>query len=347
MKKRAISIAHVAKKAGVSSMTVSRVIRGEPSVKDDTRTHVINTMRDLAYVPSAAAQALRSRDRLRSGGKRLFALIYGQGTESSVTFFHDIARGVEDAATESGLYPLQIAPQQDPERSWLRLQTVLSIGSLCGALLVGQFSEEDVRFIQSNVKNIVMVDGPAPAGDGIESVESGNLEGSLMALDYLAAIGCRRIAVITVGRDHYFASAMEAASNLRRSEALDIRVFFDCKCSQDARDIVTGLWQRGERFDGIFTNDDFAIGAIKAFHEMDVAVPGEVKIVGFDDISYASFTSPTLTSIRIDKFLLGAEAVRTLVTLTHSPEKAVGVRKVVKPTLVIRESTGGIRLPSA
>jgi LacI family transcriptional regulator, galactose operon repressor len=339
LRKRLVSIAHVAEKAGVSSMTVSRIIRGEKSVKEETRTHVIKVMKDLGYVPSVAAQSLRSRERLGAGGRRHFALIFGQGTECSVTFFHDIAHGVEQAASESGLYPIQIALQDDPELRWLRLQTVLSIGGLCGALLVGQFSSEDVRFIQTNVKEVVMVDGPAPAGVAVESVEAGNQEGSLMALDYLAGIGCRRIGVLTVAREHYFAQAMELAAGFRRSPSLEIQVFFDCERSSDAHDMILRLWNSGEKFDGIFTNDDFAIGALKAFHELGVRVPEDVKIVGFDDIMYAAFTIPSLTSIRIDKFLLGAEAVRTLALMTHSPERAAGVKKVIKPTLVIREST--------
>lgn len=339
MKKKPTSIALVAEKAGVSSMTVSRIIRGESSVKEETRSRVISVMKDLGYVPSAAAQSLRSRDHLRSSGKRLFALIFGKGTESSVNFFHDIARGVEEAAAETGLYPIQIAPQQDAELSWLRLQTILSVGGLCGALLVGQFSIEDIQFIQSNVKEVVMVDGPAPSGLRVESVEAGNLEGSLLALDHLAALGCRKIALLTVNPDHYFAQAMEQSASLRRTNMMDIKVYFDCRSSMDARAMVIDLWRRGETFDGIFTNDDFAIGALKAFHELKVVVPRDVKIVGFDDIQYASFTIPSLTSVRIDKFQLGAEAVRTLALMTRSPERAAGVRKIIKPTLVTREST--------
>ena len=184
-----------------------------------------------------------------------------------------------------------------------------------------------------------MVDGPAPSGLGVESVEAGNLEGSLLALDHLAGLGCRKIAVLTVNPDHYFAQAMEQAASLRRSNEIDIKVYFDCKSSTDARAMVIDLWERGATFDGIFTNDDFAIGALKAFRELDVAVPQNVKIVGFDDIQYASFTNPSLTSVRIDKFQLGAEAVRTLALLTKSPERAAGIRKVIKPTLVTREST--------
>jgi DNA-binding LacI/PurR family transcriptional regulator len=346
VKKRPVSIEIVASKAGVSSMTVSRVIRGEPHVKEETRSRVVEAMRELGYVPSAAAQSLRSQDHFRSAGKRLFALIFGQGTESSVSFFHDITRGAEQAAAEFGLCPIQVSLQEDRERAWLRLQTTMSISSLCGALLVGQFAPEDVRFIKDNVKHVVAVDGPAPQVDGVGSVEASYFEGSLLALDYLISIGCTRVRVLTVDREHYFAKAMDQAASLRRSEAVEIRTVFDCGSGADARDIVLRLWDQGDRFDGLFTNDDFAIGALKAFRELGVAVPAQVKIVGFDDIMYASFSSPSLTSVRIDKFLLGSEAVRTLVSMTRSPAAAGGIKTVVRPTLVVRESTGGPEAPA-
>ena len=188
MKKKPVSIAVVAEKAGVSSMTVSRVIRGESAVKEETRSRVIAAMRVLDYVPSAAAQSLRSRDHFRSAGT-------------------------------------------------------------------------------------------------------------------------------------------------------PIRTVFGCRSSQEACDVVRDLWKDDVSFDGMFTNDDLAVGALAAFRELGVSVPGEVKIVGFDDIQYASFTTPTLTSIRIDKFLLGSEAVQTLVSMNRAPERLVEMKKVIRPTLIKRQST--------
>jgi LacI family transcriptional regulator len=341
VKEQKVSIAQVAKKAGVSSMTVSRVIRGEPFVREDTRKRVVAVMKELGYVPSAAAQSLRSHDRLKASGTRLFALIFGSGTESSVSFFFDVARGVEQAASEFGLCPLHVTMQDTPENSWLRLQTVFSVSNLCGALLAGQFSPEDIHFIRENVKNVVVLDGPSPNDSGIGSVESGNLEGALLAIDHLINIGCRRILVITVERKHYFAEALTLAASSRRSPDCTIEVRYDCFESLGAHELVLELWKSGKRFDGLFTSDDFAIGAMKALQEMSVAVPGEVKIIGFDDITYSSLTVPSLTSIRIDKYLLGAEAVRTLVAMTRSPEKPTDMKKVIRPTLIVRESTGG------
>ena len=133
---------------------MKRVLRGEPMVRPETRARVVATMREMGYVPSAAAQSLRSNNHLTRSGARLFALIFGRGTETSVSFFHDIVRGVERSASGFGLCPIHVTMQEDPHDSWLRLQTVLSIGSLCGALLVGQFSEEDVLFVRGRAHNV-------------------------------------------------------------------------------------------------------------------------------------------------------------------------------------------------
>jgi DNA-binding LacI/PurR family transcriptional regulator len=106
--------------------------------------------------------------------------------------------------------------------------------------------------------------------------------------------------------------------------------------------MVLARWASGQRYDGIFTNDEFAVGALRALSELGAAVPAQVRIVGFDDIHYASFTIPSLSSVRIDKHLLGAEAVRTLVSLIESPEKASSIKKTIRPTLIVRDSTGGL-----
>lgn len=338
MSRKRTSIAEVAAQAGVSSMTVSRVLRGEGAVRGETRDRVIAVMMDLGYIPSAAAQALRASERTKSPPTGLFALIFGSGTESSVTFFHDIWRGVERVAQEYNLCPLQISLYENPQELWLRLQSLFSIHDLAGALLVGSFAPEIVTFIKDNVKNIVIVDGPAPTGEGIGSVESGNLEGSLMALDYLIAAGCKKIRVITVKREHYFALAMSTAADIKRSSAVEIKVQYDCDTCEVAMDMVREAWENGDRFDGLFTNDDFAIGALKALRELRVPVPGKVRIVGFDDIHYSAYTVPPLTSVHIDQYLLGEEAVRTLVSMSRSDEKAKDIKKVIRPSMIIRES---------
>ncbi|SLM18767.1 putative Transcriptional regulator, LacI family [uncultured spirochete] len=319
-------------------MTVSRVVHGGTSVKEETRKRIVEAMIRLGYVPSAAAQALRSNKDLTISPSSLFALIFGSGTEYSVSFFHDITRGVEKAALELKLCPVYISIYKDMEELWMRLQGLFSAYSLSGALLVGQFTPEIIQFIRENVKNIVMVDGPAQSGEGIGVVESGNMEGSLLALDHLISLGCRKIKIITVEQNHYFARAMTMAAKIRRSKDVDIELWYNCDSCEKAEELVMTNWNNGNHFDGLYSNDDFAIGAMKALQTLNIKIPKDVKIVGFDDILYASFTVPPLTSVRIDKYLLGSEAVHTLVAISKASNKAENITKVIRPSLIIRGS---------
>ena len=111
-------------------MTVSRVIRGEKSVSPETRQRVLSVMKDLNYVPSTAARAMRSKDQLRANGSLCCALIFTPETQHADGFFCDIARAAESEAAKHGLCLLQSHLQENVDASWPRLQTVFSIGSV-------------------------------------------------------------------------------------------------------------------------------------------------------------------------------------------------------------------------
>lgn len=334
-----VTMSMVAKKAGVSKMTVSRVVRGEDTVRDETKKHVNSVMEELGYIPSPIAQSLRSNDRLKSTGAQLIATIFGSGTDAAIDFFHAVSNGIEQTSAKFGLCPIQVNWQDNIKKSWSRLQTVFSIQGLCGALLIGQFTDEEIKQIQKQIKYLVIVDGPAPDMPGIGSVESGNLEGSLIALNHLIDLNCKRILIITVQKDHYFTTAVEMAANQKKSNNVHIDIVYNCFSAYEAYSVIDKIFSKGIEYDGIFTNDEFCIGVIKALNKSKVAIPEEIKIIGFDDTHYAPLISPTLTSIRIDKFKLGTEAVHSLVSIVRSSGKSYDIRKVIRPSLIIRETT--------
>jgi len=334
-----VTIADVAKTAGVSAMTVSRVIRGEPYVREETRVRVMKAMSDLQYVPSGFARSRRSSDQLLSQSLSIFAIIFGRGIEGAQSFFHDITIGAEKEAATHGLCPLNVKWQESFNDSWSRLQTVFSIKGLFGVILAGHFYPEEISAIHNRIDNIVVVDGPAPDQPEIGAVESDNLRGCMAALEHLIDKGARRILAISIAPDHYWSIAMKMAVNELRSCSVDIRLEYDCVTSEDAYRLVTHLWDEGNSFDGIFSDDECAFGVLKAMRDMNIAVPEEVKVVGFDDTPFARFTEPPLTSIRIDKYLLGSESVRTLVEMSKSERKSSGIKKIIRSDLVVRQST--------
>lgn len=124
MIKAQVSILDVAAKAGVSRMTVTRVLRSDSSVRPSTRARVMEAMQELGYVPSAAARALRSKDQVRGTGALCLALVFGSDTQVADGFFCDVARGAEQEAAANGLCLLQVHGQDTFTASWPRLQAV-------------------------------------------------------------------------------------------------------------------------------------------------------------------------------------------------------------------------------
>ena len=320
-------------------MTVSRVLAGSSSVSEKKRQYVLKIIAELGYVPSVAARSLRSKDLLRASSANCFSLIFGADTQNADEFFCDIARGVERESAQYGLCPLQVHWQESFNSSWPRLQTVLSITGMSGTLLAGQFSKSDIENIQKYTSNVVVIDGPVPDNVSIASVESDNPGGCKLALSHLAEQHCRRVLVITGPRRHYFTQAME--ESVRHFTGIFDRIDV-VESDYTIRGGMAAMhthWEAGEKYDGVFSNDTMALGANYALSERGVAVPEQVKIIGFDNVIYGQYSQPPLSTIDIDKTLLGKESVKTLVDMIRGNKDATHFKKVIPAKLIVRAST--------
>jgi LacI family transcriptional regulator len=334
-----VSILEVCKRSGVSRMTVSRVIRGHDSVSPETRKKVMKVIRELGYVPSASARAMRSKDMLVANGNLCCALIFGSDTKDNESFFSNIAKAAEQEAAKNGLCLLQSHWQDSFETSWPRLKSVFAVSGMCGAVLAGQFSGEEISAIQKFTKNIVTLDGPAPAGSKITSVESDNVGGSILAVQHLISKGIKRILVITGPTPtHYFARAMVSGLKNYTDQLKKYDVVYTDMTVQAGYETIKKVFSKGRVFDGVFCNDELAIGVLRAFAELKINVPKEVKVVGFDDVVHAAYLKPALTTISIDKSQLGREAVNTLVEIVRGRQYLANMKKILQANLIIRES---------
>lgn len=334
------SITDVAETANVSCMTVSRVLRGKGLVKPDTKQRVLKAMEQHGYVPSNAARAMRTNDGLRKKESTCFGLIFGADVCAATSFFCDIAKSAEEEAARNGLCPIQVNWQETSEETWPRLQTILSIQGLCGLILVGQFSEEVVRNLQCKVENVVIVDGPcSPYLLNVGSVEADNFGGAKLALGHFFESGVKKVLVLSgVDKEHYFSQALQAASLFYRDKFDAIDIEYASLKGESARKRILDLWESGRSYEGVFTDDEMAIGVLRAMSEIGKSVPKDVKVIGFDDVPYASLTVPALTTIGIDMMQLGTEAVKTLVSMIRGQKDVAMVKKLVRARLVIRES---------
>ncbi|MBN1436881.1 MAG: LacI family DNA-binding transcriptional regulator [Sedimentisphaerales bacterium] len=335
----AVSISQVAAKAKVSNMTVSRVLQSKGSVSEKTRQRVMAVIEELGYVPSNAARALRSKDSLRASASSCFALVFGADTQMADEFFCDVARGAEREAVLHGLCPLQVHWQEDFENSWPRMQAMFATEGLCGAILAGQFAENEIELIKQHSQNVVTVDSPAPLNSEVAAVESDNLGGARLALGHLQQRGCKRVLLLTGPREHYFGGAMAQAAQGVRSAFETLRILHGDYTADWAMRTVLERWRDGDEFDGIFTNDHMAFGVTRALKELGVEVPGRVKLMGFDNVDYGKFLAPSLSTIDIDKGKLGSEAVKSLVQMIRGETNGTEFKKVIPAHLVIREST--------
>jgi LacI family transcriptional regulator len=334
-----VSISQVALKARVSTMTVSRVLTGNGSVSDKTRKRVLKIITDLGYVPSAAARSMRSKDVLRSMASSCFALIFGADTQMADEFFCDVARGAERESVKYGLCPLHVHWQESFNASWPRLQTILAITGMCGAVLAGQFSRSDIEKIRKHTKNVVVIDSPVTGDIGVASVESDNLGGCKLALNHLAEQKCRRVVVITGSRAHYFSQAMMDATRQFANDFECIEIVEADYTIQGGRDAIRKLWESGKFYDGIFSNDTMALGANYALSGLGLKIPEQVKLIGFDNIIYGESSIPPLSTIDINKAKLGGESVKTLIEMVRGNKEVSQIKKVIPAKLIIREST--------
>ena len=347
--RRQPTIRDVADRAGVSTATVSRVLSGAPHARPATRQRVFDAVGELGYRPSAIARSLK----LRTTGT--FGLIV---TDILNPFFPELVRAIEDAARERGYAVLLGNGDEDPDREATYLE-VLAERRVDGLLVAsGGLSERHGRWLQSTVMPVVLVncelaDGSRPA------VLTDNRSASRLAAEHLLELGHRRLGHVT-GRPTNAATSERIVGIRDALDAAGLGPEALCLAEGDGH-VVGGerathaLLDRTPAPTGVLCyNDLTAIGAIRAVRARGLRVPGDVSVVGFDDIDLAAYVEPPLTTVSQGIVDIGHAAVALLLeairTGTHhvdgaaagghaAPPAAPGIVRL-PATLRVRSSTG-------
>ena len=296
-------------------------------------------MKKVGYIPSVAARALRSKDKLTATQSLCCVLIFGPESEVADSFFNAIAISAEKESSKYGLCLLQSRFSECEDTSWLRLQRLLSIDGLCGVILAGSFSAAQIAVVKKHVKNIAMIDSPIPTGSSICSVESDNSTGARLAYEHFAKNNCKKLLVITgPTKKHYFATALRTASKPFAKRFDTIRFIDSALTAESGQEIILKVFGNGCRYDGVFSSDEVMVGVVRGLNKLNISIPEQVKLIGFDDIRHSAFLNPPLTTDTIDKARLGSEAVKLLVSMVRGQGSSKAIRKTVKAKLIIRES---------
>lgn len=323
------SIGEVARRAGVSVGTVSRVINRNAAVSADLRVRVEEAVRELGYRPNAFARSLRRQRSLTYG------LIVPDVTHP---FFAELVKHADDLATVRGC-SIVLGNSHNRADIQARYIDVFVERQVEGILLVPSVDSR-ARDIDRTVP-VVVVDR---ALKGVPMVASDHRGGAVAAVTYLIRLGHRRIACIagpenvTLARDRVagFHEALAALPKGQR-EPTEVRIAeFDYVGGHTA---ALGLLQGPQPPTAIFaSSDQQAIGALRAAADLHLAVPRDVSIVGFDDIPLAMHVTPRLTTVRQDIRQIADLALQRLDQDRETPGRS-GRLLTVPTVLQVREST--------
>ncbi|HEU0242482.1 MAG TPA: LacI family DNA-binding transcriptional regulator [Candidatus Limnocylindrales bacterium] len=328
--------ADVAARAGVSRTTVSFVLNGrvDAGIPEETRRRVEDAARELGYHPHGAAKALAG------GASHTIGLVLRQSPDqvSVDALLAETLWGIGSEAHLGG-YRVLVEPLSPGERHYSDLVTSQRVD---GLIVSGPRSDDEELAALVNGGFPIIVQGSLPSL-AVPSVDVDNRAGARTAVDHLLGLGHRRIACITNAPLAYTAAAdrlagyrdaLEAAS-VPYAPELVVEGAFDAASGWTA---MADLLGRAPDMTAVFVASDIvAFGALRAVREAGRRVPGDISVVGFDDIPLARHFDPPLTTIRLPARDLGAAAGRALVERLAG---RAGMERTLLPTeLVVREST--------
>jgi LacI family transcriptional regulator len=329
------TIHDVAKRAGVGSITVSRMINNSGYISSETRERIQKAIDELGYVPNTLARSLRSR---RTNTVALMV------TDITNPFFTTLARGVEDAANEAG-YTVIFCNTDESAAKEEKYLNVLLQKQVDGFLLVP--TQRSVNSIQQILKHgtpVVVLDRRIPKVD-VDSVRCDSLDGAYKLTKYLVSLGHRQIAIMSgaVGvstaddRVAGYRKALEEG-RIAISDRYILRGEFTPDSGYSMTEQAINLSLRPTAL--IAANNFITIGAMKALQEAEMEVPEDMALAGFDDLPPAIVTFPFFTVVSQPAYEMGTQAMQLLL-IRLSAKEVDAFQEVILPTqLIVRRSSG-------
>ncbi|MBM4168954.1 MAG: LacI family transcriptional regulator [Ignavibacteria bacterium] len=326
----------VARLAGVSTATVSRVVNKSNNVDPETRTRVKKALKRLGYNPSRVARRLR----VTRGKTNMLGLII---PDIQNPFFAELARGVEDVGYANNYAVLLCNSDESPQKEKFYLDVMRS--EYVDGIIIPPLNETD-----QEVTTLVREGIPVVCVDRsvltipVDTVEVNNYRGAQLAIEFLIAKGHRRIGFVS-GRPDISTSRDRLRGYVDTLKAHDIPAdpelvrIGDYK-QESGRLLTEQILDLSERPTALFVaNNLMALGALAAIHNRGLRVPDDISLVGFDDLPWAESINPPLTVIRQPAYEVGRKAAEVLFERFANPDRKPS-RISLDPVLVVRRSSG-------
>ena len=337
-----ITIRQLARLSGVSVGTVSRALNGYADVRLETRERIMRLARELDYTPAAAARSLVTQRSHVIG----VVLDTGEGhPDLQHPFFHEVLVGIKNHIGASGFDLLLFASERPGNgygpHSYLKRCRHHNVD---GVVLMGVDPEDpEVRRVVNSELPTVGVDVEL-TGPATTFVMSDNVAGAQAAIGHAYRLGHRRVATITglletrpgMDRLRGYRQALQERGLAYRDEYVGYGDFY----TESGRRAMAALLALDEPPTAVFAGSDMmALGAIRAAGEAGLSVPGDVSVIGFDDMQLADHMNPPLTTVRQDKAGLGGAAGAVLVRMVEGDPEAAGHVVTLPVELIQRGSS--------
>lgn len=327
------SMNDVAKRAGVSIATVSRVLNNSDSVNDETRAKILKAIKELKYQPSRVAKRLRSK----SVSSNLLGVLI---PDIQNPFYVDVLRGIEDVAYKNNYAIIMCNYGQDEKKEIMYLD-ILKSESIDG-LVAAPVNENDQRLkdIIRGGLPVVCVDRGL-TGIDVDIVWVNNEESSYAAVSHLVKAGYKRIAYIS-GLPSIPSSRMRELGYRKALEGkLEVYpelIKYGNSSYESGLTLCAELLDMKNPPDAIFTgNNLITLGALETIHKYNKKIPKDVAIIGFDDMFWSCSLNPPLTAVRQPAYEIGKRAGELLIQRINDPLRPC-IQMTLNAELMVRSS---------
>ncbi|WP_274649816.1 LacI family DNA-binding transcriptional regulator [Paenibacillus humicola] len=330
-----VTIYDIAKKAGCSAMTVSRVINNTGRISDKTRQRVLAIMKEMNYVPNSIARSLVVQE------TRLLSLLI---TDITNPFYTSLARGAEDAARRLGYRLLLANSDENVEKEKEYIDAVLS--ARVDGVLFAPAGDDSLagldKLRRQNIK-VVLLDREVP-GMSCDIVLGDSKEGARQLTGHLIGLGHRRIALLNGSRAVSTARLRQSGYEEALALAgipLDPELVAEADYKHaDHDEWADRLMQAGGRPTALFAANNFlALGAIRALQARGLRVPADVSVVCFDELEAGFVVDPFMTVVAQPAYDFGYMGVQLLVDRIRNQAPAEPRRVILPPVLRVRKSS--------
>jgi DNA-binding LacI/PurR family transcriptional regulator len=327
-----MNLEQVARRAKVSTATVSRVLNNASVVKSTTRARVMRAIEELKYHPNLHARSL-------AGGKSKTIGVIVSNMENP--FFFDIYRTIEAGAHASGFEVVGANTDYDSERlvTSIRLMIGRRVAGL--AAVVSEIEPALMDELTESRIPVVFYDVGRPRRN-ITNIKVNYRRGVEKVIEHLHGLGHRRLGF--VGHHAVLGPINERLKSVNEAAAsfsgMEVRTAADTDTLDGGRIATRALLDTGYRPSAIIcVNDVMAVGALRELRERGLRVPQDISVTGFDNVKLSEFCCPALTTVHIPRERIGRIMCERLIPLGEASTTA-GHEIVIDPELVVRESTG-------